>query len=138
MQIPTHDENLWFTMGDCCPGKHFLLHNAHTFLGRIAAWCPQKQVRFFVSRISIEDCSTEAAYWLKGFLSGCEPDAPRDETGDYLPDDDPRMETWRAAIQQFPETGIWIEGRTCESCGAELLPTQPGFVCQNCHEEVVY
>ena len=129
---PEFDKKLWFTMGDCCPGKHYLLHNPHTFPGRMGAWCPQKKVTFCVSKSAIETCSIEAQYWVRGFLAGNEPDAPVDEHGDYVADADPQYEMWRAAIKQFPETGIWVRGRQCEICGVELLPTQPGSKCPKC------
>ena len=130
---PVFDENLWFILGDCCPGKHYLLYNPHTFPGRMRAWCPNKQLGFNVSKSEIKECSLEAHYWIQGFLSGNEPDAPRDENGDYLADDDPNYERWRAAIKQFPETGLWVvQDRTCEVCGQELLPTQPGMTCPKC------
>jgi hypothetical protein len=120
-------------MGACCPGKHYLLCNAHTFPGRMRAWCPNKQIVFSVSKSAMEDCSPEARYWVQGFLAGCEPDAPLDQKGNYLPEDDPKYERWRAAIKQFPETGIWVvQDRACEGCGEKLLPTQPGLSCPKC------
>lgn len=130
---PIFDENLWFTMGDCCSGRHYLLYNPHTFPGRMGAWCPLKKVRFCVSKSEIEDCSLEARYWIKGFLAGNEPDAPTNDEGDYLPDDAPAFERWREAIKQFPETGIWVRGeRNCEKCGSAILPTQLGLECSAC------
>ncbi len=104
---PEYDEKLWFTMGSHCEGKHYLLRNAHTFVGRIDAWCPHKKVIFRVSKLGIDDCSVEANYWLQGFLAGNEPDAPRDENGDYLEWDQPKHQEWLAAIQQFAKTGEW-------------------------------
>ena len=92
-----------------------------------------KRFLYCVSKSAIEDCSVEAAYWTQGFLAGNEPDAPVDEEGDYLPEDHPQYERWRAAIKQFPDTGIWVGGdRPCESCGEQLLPTQPGLICPKC------
>lgn len=130
---PEFDPSLWFTMGDCCPGKHYLLYNPHTFPGRMGAWCPVKRVQFCVSKSSIEDCSVEASYWIRGFLAGCEPDAPTDEQGDYLPEDNPAYERWREDIKQFPETGLWILGdRECQRCHGQLLPTNPGQLCSEC------
>ncbi|NEQ28535.1 MAG: hypothetical protein F6K28_58120 [Microcoleus sp. SIO2G3] len=86
-----------------------------------------------MSKSEIEECSLEARYWIQGFLAGNEPDAPVDAEGDYLSDDDPKYERWRAAVKQFPETGLWVVSeRTCESCGEDLLPTQPGMRCPKC------
>src|SRR4051812_45423141 len=105
-EVPEFDVRLWFSTGSCCSGPHYLLGNPHTFPGRMTAWCPNRQVTFYVSKSEIEDCSTEASYWIAGFLAGSEPDAPRDQQGDYLPDDDPEYQRWQAAIPQFLETGI--------------------------------
>ncbi len=127
------DPELWFTMGACCDGRHYLLYNPHTFPGRMGAWCPLKQVSFCVSKSEIHECSQAARYWIKGFLSGNEPDAPMNKKRDYLPDDHPRTQAWRAAIRQFPETGIWVVSeRLCKNCKQRLLPTQPGLLCPNC------
>jgi hypothetical protein len=132
-EIPQYDEKLWITVSNCCSSKHYLLSNPHTFPGRISVWCPRQQLAFRVSKSEIETCSLEAEYWIKGFLVGNEPDAPTDEQGDYLPDDDPRMIRWRAALRQFPETGLWVVSeRLCEQCGEILLPTQPGMICAKC------
>ena len=130
---PPYDEKLWFTMRSHCAGRHYLLFNPHTFPGRMGAWCPTKQVTFYVSKSEMESCSPEAHYWMMGFLAGNEPAPPRGEDGGYLADDDPQMERWRAAIRQFPETGIWVVSeRFCERCGEPLLPTQPGLKCPKC------
>ncbi len=104
---PDFDEQLWFTMGDCCPGKHYLIYNPHTFPGRMGAWCPVKRVSFCVSIAEVEECSSEARYWIEGFLKGNEPDAPMDDYGDYVLDDDPRYEQWRENVKQFSLTGYW-------------------------------
>jgi hypothetical protein len=97
------------------------------------AWCPNKKVDLCASKSEMTDCSIEARYWIQGFLSGNEPDAPVDELGDYLPDDYPKREKWRAAVRQFPETGLWVtQDRKCETCEDELLPTQPGMKCPKC------
>jgi hypothetical protein len=130
---PRFDDTLWCIIEDCCPGKHYLLYNPHTFPGRMGVWCPSKQIGFCVSKSEIQECSLEACYWIKGFLVGNEPDPPTDEEGDCLPEDNPRHKKWRAAIRQFPETGIWVvQDRECEDCGEQLLPTQPGLKCPTC------
>ena len=136
MSDPEFDAQLWFTLDGCCADRHYLLHNPHTFPGRMAAWCPLKKVRFNISKSEVRECSDAARYWIKGFLAGNEPDAPVDEDGGYLPGDDPRMEEWRVAIAQFPATGLWIvSDRPCEWCGHPLLPTQPGLLCSQCLSE---
>ena len=107
MDAPDHDPQLWFTHGDCCPGRHYLLHSAHTVPGRMRAWCPTEGVTFSISKPAIGDCSEQARYWIAGFLAGSEPDAPRDEEGDYLPDEDPRQRRWQQAIVDYANTGVW-------------------------------
>ena len=130
---PEYDENLWFTMGDCCAGKHYLLYNSHTFPGRMGAWCPLKEVTFCVSKSEMTELSSQAVYWVKGFLAGNEPDAPTDKNGDYLPEDHPRYQHWRAEIEQFPETGYWkFFAYLCEECGAQASLTQDGIHCFEC------
>jgi hypothetical protein len=86
------DPTLWFTMEPSCEGRHFLLYNSHTFPGRFTAWCPMKKRAVNVSKSDVRDCSQEAKYWLKGFLSGAEPDPPRSEGGTYLDHDSPEFQ----------------------------------------------
>jgi hypothetical protein len=127
------DDSLWVSLGNSCPGKHYLLHNPHTFTGRIAVFSEQQNQVFNISKSEIVEYSSEAANWLKGYLAGCEPDAPLSETGDYLEDDHPRMIEWRTAIQEFPQTGFWYFGaRQCDSCGNSLLPSTIGTFCHDC------
>lgn len=135
-QIPKYDENLWFIMGDCCTGKHYLLYNPHTFPGRMGAWCPFKQVTFCVSKSEIEEMSPEANYWIRGFLAGNEPDAPMGKNNDdYLPEDHPKYQHWRAEIERFPETGHWKYFEYfCQKCGAQASLTQYGIHCNECGE----
>ncbi len=119
------DEKLWFLMDGHCEGKHFLLGNAHTFVGRILAWCPTKERSFFVSTSEIEECSLVTRYWVKGFLCGNEPQPPRDENQDLLAPDSKEYQDWLKATKLFAETGYWNETqRNCEACGEALLPSQ--------------
>src|SRR5690349_21645132 len=66
------DAELWFTMEPSCEGRHFILYNSHTFPGRFTAWCPLKRKAVNVSKSDVRECSQQATYWLKGFLSGAE------------------------------------------------------------------
>lgn len=126
------DVDLWVLLHDC-PGKHFLLYNPHTFVGRVAVYCESKNRIANVSKAEISETSRESGYWLSGFLAGCEPNCPKTEEGDQLPDDHPLVNQWRSAIQEFPQTGLWYSGqRTCSSCGADLLPTTLGEYCHEC------
>jgi hypothetical protein len=131
---PELDQDLWFHTGHC-EGRHYLLGNPHTFRGRLSAWCPTKQRSFCVSKSEITECSREASYFLKGFLSGQEIDAPVDEEGDLLPPDDPEYQAWINAIQIFQETGMWnARFRICDLCGARLVPSNPKRTCWQAHE----
>ncbi|MBA2679049.1 MAG: hypothetical protein H0U76_11720 [Ktedonobacteraceae bacterium] len=135
MQQPQYDEQLWFTQ-EGCDEKHFLQGNPHTFHGRMAAWCPREQAGLCVSKSEMLECSLATRYWVQGFLSGNEPAYPVDDDG-YLEDDDPRIKKWRAAIQLFAKTGLWVDHeRVCERCGKELLPSSPaGLICERCLED---
>jgi hypothetical protein len=104
---PEFDENLWCKIGKCCPNKHFLYANPHAFTGSMNAWCPGKKNFIVLSKSDIEECSLEATYWVKGFLNGNEPDAPRDEEGAYLSDESKEFKAWLATQTNFLDTGIW-------------------------------
>ena len=126
------DADLWVLLHRC-PGKHYLLYNPHTFVGRIAVYCESKNRIANISKAEIAETSREAGYWLKGFFAGCEPDCPKTEDGDILPDDDSSVIEWRAAIKEFPQSGLWYSGaRQCSSCGAQLLPSTLGEYCHQC------
>ena len=136
MEAFQYDQELWFTQ-EWCDEKHFLLGNPHTFPGRMAGWCPKQQLGFCVSRSEMLTCSTATRYWVQGFLSGNEPGLPTNEEGDIIDDeDDPRVKKWRAAIELFATTGIWVvTDRHCEKCGEALLPSQVGMLCKQCFVE---
>lgn len=100
-----YDKKLWFEHKGC-EGKHFILGNPHTFPGRIWAWCPVKNGSFFVSKSEIGNTSEQAAYWIKGFLSGNEPEPPVDENGDVDFESNTYRE-WTARAKEFSATGTW-------------------------------
>lgn len=130
---PELDPDLWFETSHC-KGHHYLLGNGHTFEGRLHAWCPSKKVSFRVSKSEIGDCSRETTYFLKGFLTGQEPAPPVDDDDDLLPPDDPEYRAWVHATELFRETGSWnTRFRTCEVCGARLLPANPKPTCWHEH-----
>jgi hypothetical protein len=123
------DESLWLRTNHC-DGDHFLLGNPHTFPGRLSAWCPSKKQSFCISKSEIAQCSKETSYYLKGFLSGQEPEAPVDDEGDLL-----SMEAWYAATELFQQTGSWnARFRVCSECGARLLPSNPQKTCRVRHQ----
>jgi hypothetical protein len=102
---PEYDPRLWFHhLG--CSGKHFLLGNPHTFVGRMWAWCPVKKVTFFVSKVEIGETSQPAKYWIQGFLSGSEPRPPSDAEGD-TDFGSPEYRNWERMVTAYHETGDW-------------------------------
>lgn len=130
---PELDPDLWFTT-EHCEVRHYILGSAHTFRGRLSAWCPSKQRSFCVSKSEIRDCSRETSYFLKGFLSGQEAEAPGNEEGDLLPPDDPEYQAWARAAELFRQTGHWNDRfRICDRCGARLLPSNPEPTCWYAH-----
>jgi hypothetical protein len=105
-EVPKYDEKLWFTMGSHCEGKHYLLGNPHTFVGRMLAWCSQKEVSFFVSKSAIDECSVEAKYWIEGFLKGNEPEPPTNENSD-MDFESEDYKNWLEKIEEFRQIGVW-------------------------------
>jgi len=131
----TTDEKLWFTMHDDDPEKKyfFCVTNPHTFWGRMYAWDVDANHGFCVSKYEIASCSPEASYFIKGFLAGNEPGEPLDPEGDVYPGDHPLYQRWSQARGLFSITGTWADGRVCEKCGQEMLPScKPGFICHVC------
>ena len=130
---PDYDPKLWFTMAPHCEGKHYLLYTPHTFVGRIGAWCPTKGEVFNVSKAEMDSSSEEAKIWLKGYLAGCEPEAPRTELGTPLECEAPRHQFWLKSVELFAATGSWYSGdRNGEGCKEPLLPSILGTHCQEC------
>lgn len=104
------DEDLWFTCALDPTERDYLVGNAHTFLGRISAYCRRKQGSpyYYVSASDVLDnCSDESRRWVQGFLAGQEPTPPKDEQGDYLPFDHPEAERWREKARTWAATGRW-------------------------------
>jgi len=104
-ETPNHDEALWFHhLG--CSGKHYLLGNPHTFPGRMLAWCPLKKKSFFVSKSEMLEASSEATYWVSGFLAGAEPEPPlnADKDVDF---ESSGYKRWEQLVTEFRQTGSW-------------------------------
>lgn len=121
------DPALWFESAPC--GRHYLVEgNPHTFPGRMYAYCVQEGIYTRVSKRDIEMCSRETEYFVRGYLSGAEPDPP-------LTDDSPTIR-WQKSIELFRETGFWrSEPDSCELCGAALLHSEAppeGEPCSQC------
>ena len=104
------DEALWFACSEEPEGRDYLVGNAHTFRGRISAYCPRKEGSPYYNVSASEvlsDCSDESRRWVQGFLAGQEPTPPKDDQGDYLPFDHPEAERWRASARAWAATGRW-------------------------------
>jgi hypothetical protein len=126
------DERLWFEAS--CGGRDSLDgRNPHTFIGRMSAWCPHQQVGYNVSLAELAEMSSEARYFVKGFLSGTEPSYPADDEGETKPED---MEAWSAATARFRRTGSWFDRwRTCDESGCVLLPDSSSHRCAE-HQDI--
>jgi hypothetical protein len=91
------DERLWIHVAGC-DGCDYLWGNAHTYPGRMEAYCPHKRRDFAVSKYQVTDASPEARMWIEGFLRGNEPPPPQAE--DMRP-------AWRSLIKVFHRSGRW-------------------------------
>lgn len=124
---PEVDERLWFEAS--CGGRDFLVGNGHTFVGRMAAWCPDERVGYNVSLGEMGEMSDAARYWVAGYLAGSEPGYPYDEDADAAAEA-ADLAAWEAALRRFRRTGEWY-GRwgTCRVCGCVLLPDTAADRC---------
>jgi hypothetical protein len=102
---PDFDPELWFTLARC-EGHHYLLGNPHTFPGRMLAWCPQKQRRFFFSSDEVQEASPVARAWIAGFLTGNEPSPPVDDSGEVDFSSDAYAD-WSDKVARFHLRGHW-------------------------------
>lgn len=125
VEEPAIDERLWFDAS--CGERDFLVGNGHTFVGRMAAWCPLQNRGYNVSASEMGTMSEQARYFVAGFLEGARPGLPVDADGDT---DDVDLVAWRAATDRFRRTGSWY-GRwgTCRVCGCVLLPDTAEDLC---------
>jgi hypothetical protein len=99
------DSRLWFEM-EGCAGRHFLMDGSPHIRGRLYAYCPVKRTETRISKTDVTALSDEAAYFVRGFLSGSEPLPPTDEEG-LLVEDQALIRQWKAAIRAWRETGKW-------------------------------
>ena len=103
-----HNKNLWIKLNHC-EGNHYLLGNCHTFPGRMNAYCELKDKTFCVSSNEIIEMTTESDYWIRGFLSGNEPEPPEELEMEF-PDDyfnSERFKKWVTMTEKFKQTGQW-------------------------------
>jgi hypothetical protein len=129
------DEKLWFHMKDYeCKERHYIIGYPHTFHGRVMGYCPEQKKSFYFSITEIDSMSIETEYWIKGFLSGNEPDAPVDEDGDTIYEGE-EYDFWIKNIELFHKTGYWYwDERFCEVCGRKLFNSWTGLECENCNK----
>ncbi|MEU8296233.1 hypothetical protein AB0C04_02950 [Micromonospora sp. NPDC048909] len=100
---PDVDPDLWFDTEKC--GRHYLLDgNAHTFPGRMLAYCAERGIRTRVAKGEIGVCSEQAQYFVRGFLSGNEPAPPASDS-----DTDLAYLAWSEAAARFRDTGHWLD-----------------------------
>lgn len=122
------DPLLWFEAP--CGGRDLLAGNGGTYPGRMAAWCPDRQVSYNVSLAEMGQMSQQSRYYVAGFLAGNQPGppSPPDPDDDIDPGD---LTAWQAAVGRFRRTGLWLgRWRTCQTCGRVLLPDTAAENCQ--------
>ena len=100
------DSNLWIEL-DHCEGEHYLIGNCHTFPGRMNAYCTKKETTFCVSLSEISNMSEQSRYWIKGFLTGNEPEPP-EELENETPEqyfNSERYRNWLTQTEAFRKNG---------------------------------
>jgi hypothetical protein len=113
-ETPPFDETLWFACSLTPGSRDYVVGNAHTFLGRLLAYCERKEgsPHYYASASEVlRECSTETGWWVRGFLAGAEPEPPRDLDGDFLAFDHPEMALWRQRTSVWAESGVWSDDR---------------------------
>lgn len=87
-----------------CRGRHYLVDGNPHIVGRMYAYCPIKDDTTRVSKNEMTVMSTEAEYFIRGYLSGSEPPPPLNDEGDR---DVATWDAWERAIKIYHETGVW-------------------------------
>lgn len=77
---PDVDTRIWFEISGC-EGRHFFVDGNPHIRESLYAYCPVKRIKTRASKYEITASSDEAAYFVRGFLSGTEPPPPVDEEG---------------------------------------------------------
>jgi hypothetical protein len=103
------DPELWFEI-DSCGGRHYLLDDSPSILGRMYAYCPRTHETTRVSKGEMTAFSEAAGYFVRGFLAGSQPPPPLDEEG-MLVQDQAAVAAWRRAVEDYRATGIWRSHR---------------------------
>lgn len=126
-----YDKNLWFEhLG--CEGKHYLIGNPHTYVGRMWAWCPKEKRSIFITKADMGKMSNQTKYWVEGFLFGNQPKPPTDIDGmvDFQSEE---YKNWEKDVELFRKTGYWTEEkRDCIMCGKLLMPSESNEFCGDC------
>jgi hypothetical protein len=102
------DRALWVEMdGD----RGYIAGNAHTHRARLHVCFPDQGYTATVSVYEFTAMSAEAHYWLKGFLTGSEPDVyeylGRTQSEDYGPTDE-ELVRWNTFVKQYLIDGFHI------------------------------
>ncbi len=119
------DPKLWFTLEDDPNKRYYLDGNPHTFPGRMRGYDVESGRGFSVSKYEMAAFSVETEYWVKGFLSGNEPEPPRDSEGDQLPPDHPLNLQWERSAAHFAEQGAWVDPQPESSTPEQSNATIP-------------
>lgn len=132
--FPALDGDLWFEA--FCGERDYLLEGAsHTFPGRMLAWCPKNEYVYSVSLSEMGEMSDQTRYFVRGFLSGNEPEPLGENYGPVATED---LAAWKSATERFRQTGNWFgRWQTCGVCGCVLLPSTAGDRCCQHLEPVV-
>jgi hypothetical protein len=67
---------------------------------------PAKQIVTQVSKYEVTDCSDEADYFIRGYLSGSEPPPTTDADG-VLVEGQAQVGTWLRSVDLWRQTGEW-------------------------------
>lgn len=98
----------WFWSYPCEDYDYLFDASWTTFPGRMAAYCPHRQIAFRQSRYELPpDLPEPTRAWVGGYLAGSlprPPDRAWNEDGDEQPE---VMRRWEAAAMQFRKTGWW-------------------------------
>jgi hypothetical protein len=78
--------------------RGFIVGSCHTFPGRFSVWFPTDGRARCVSKFEVGDSSSEAAYWIAGFLNGSVPRPPENPE---------REAEWIERQSEFLATGEW-------------------------------
>jgi hypothetical protein len=94
---PNTDERLWIVLKSTAE-RGFIVGSCHTFQGRFRVWFPTDGHARCVSKFEVGDSSSEAAYWMAGFLNGAVPGPPEDPE---------REAEWIERRSEFLATDEW-------------------------------